>query len=238
MNKQRLEELREETAQYRAVADDRCMSTQYEDDLLALIDAELARQSVTDDAVQRAIAFYELNLQSREDDAIDDYVSARMRIVLTALRQMKPSEWIPVSERLPEEKDASANNKILVLFDNGFVDIWNYLLFVYHVTSNAEFDLAQITHWMPLPKPPESEEIMKRFTKLLRIEYEDKWVVEDAFEDESGLIRGKAIDCLAQYETANEGLGCEECFGVAGMEIPLSTGIKSVNFCPICGRRF
>ncbi len=82
------------------------------------------------------------------------------------------------------------------------------------------------------------EEIMKRFTKLLRIEYEDKWVVEDAFEDESGLIRGKAIDCLAQYETANEGLGCEECFGVAGMEIPLSTGIKSVNFCPICGRRF
>lgn len=83
-----------------------------------------------------------------------------------------------------------------------------------------------------------SEEIMKRFTKLLRIEYEDKWVVEDAFEDESGLIRGKAIDCLAQYETANEGLGCEECFGVAGMEIPLSTGIKSVNFCPICGRRF
>lgn len=85
----------------------------------------------------------------------------------------------------------------------------------------------QITELMCTIKRAGSEEIMKRFTKLLRIEYEDKWVVEDAFENESGLIRGKAIDCLAQYENANEGLGCEECSGVAGMEIPLSTGIKA-----------
>ena len=56
---------------------------------IELLNAEIARQSVTDEAVQRAIAFYELNLQSREDDAIDDYVSARMRIVLAALRQMR-----------------------------------------------------------------------------------------------------------------------------------------------------
>lgn len=59
MKRERLEELRDETAQYRAVADDRCMSTQYEDDILALIDAELARQSVTDEAVQRAIEWAE-----------------------------------------------------------------------------------------------------------------------------------------------------------------------------------
>lgn len=79
---------------------------------------------------------------------------------------------------------------------------------------------------------------MRRYTRLERIEYEDKWVTDKAFQDESGLIRGKAIDSLAEYENANEGLGCEECFGVAGMEIPLSTGIKNINFCPICGRKF
>ena len=45
MDIERLEELREETEQYRAVADDRCMSTNYEDDLLELIDESIARQS-------------------------------------------------------------------------------------------------------------------------------------------------------------------------------------------------
>jgi hypothetical protein len=48
-----------------------------------------AEKKPTDEAVQRAIEFYELNLQSREDDAIEDDVSARLRIVLTALRQMR-----------------------------------------------------------------------------------------------------------------------------------------------------
>ena len=51
MDIERLKELREETDQYRAVADDRCMSTSYEDDLLALIDAEIARQSETEKVV-------------------------------------------------------------------------------------------------------------------------------------------------------------------------------------------
>ncbi len=151
-------------------------------------------------------------------------IADNCRVLLDALR------WVPVSERLPE----SGNRQILVTGQDGEVDFAEYR---YGERESFGYPV-EFTHWMPLPQPPESEEIMKRFTKLLRIEYEDKWVVEDAFEDESGLIRGKAIDCLAQYETANEGLGCEECFGVAGMEIPLSTGIKSVNFCPICGRRF
>lgn len=49
MDIERLKELREETEQYRAVADDRCMSTNYEDDILALIDEAIARQSITEE---------------------------------------------------------------------------------------------------------------------------------------------------------------------------------------------
>ena len=55
MDIERLEELREETEQYRAVADDRYMSTNYEDDLLALIDEAIARQSIKSEDVAEAI---------------------------------------------------------------------------------------------------------------------------------------------------------------------------------------
>lgn len=215
------------------------------------------------DELRRAIEWMEIEKESAQNSweragaewriepgtqEMHDEQMAAFDLAIQALRQMKPSEWIPVSERLPEpiSQTSGANIKntyLVARYENcnpkGY--FYGYQLARYWKSGWSGIDGSyglSVTHWMPLPQPPESEEIMKRFTKLLRIEYEDKWVVEDAFEDESGLIRGKAIDCLAQYETANEGLGCEECFGVAGMEIPLSTGIKSVNFCPICGRRF
>jgi hypothetical protein len=57
MDRERLKELREETEQYRAVADDRCMSTQYEDDMLAMIDAALVEPSDAD--VAEAIEWHD-----------------------------------------------------------------------------------------------------------------------------------------------------------------------------------
>jgi len=65
--------------------------------------------------------------------------------------------WIPVSERLPTENDANGINfKILVLFSNGVVDLWNPIL------VNEHFDLqikhTYITHWMTLPNPPQEVE--------------------------------------------------------------------------------
>lgn len=163
MNKERLEELREETTQYRAVADDRCMSTQYEDDILALIDAEIARQSVTDEAVQRALS--ELGFETLFE--LESWWCKHGSLAITALRQMKPSKWIPVSERLPEpiSQTSGANIKntyLVARYENcnpkGY--FYGYQLARYWKSgwsgTDGSYGLS-VTHWMPLPKPPESE---------------------------------------------------------------------------------
>ena len=64
-------------------------------------------------------------------------------------------EWIPVTERLPEK-----GQEVLV-FDTrenwtGFAwlrpdETWTSLGF------DFPFDLGEVTHWMPLPKPPKGE---------------------------------------------------------------------------------
>ena len=61
-------------------------------------------QKPTDEAVQRAIEFYEMNLQSRNEDKFpEDDVSRRFRLVLSALRQMRsePCEICGI-EKLPD----------------------------------------------------------------------------------------------------------------------------------------
>lgn len=77
--------------------------------------------------------------------------------VSKAIEALERTRWIPVSERLPTENDAKGINfKILVLFSNGVVDLWNPIL------VNEHFDLqikhTYITHWMPLPEPPQEVE--------------------------------------------------------------------------------
>lgn len=59
------------------------------------------------------------------------------------------SEWISVKERLPEE-----STNVLVVHDGGRVTIeW--------MLSSRKFLYEEIygyvTHWMPLPEPPEEE---------------------------------------------------------------------------------
>ena len=63
--------------------------------------------------------------------------------------------WIPVSERLPEE---NAPVLVLTVLGGMFVD------FIHGksvVTGNPDFyelDIEDVTHWMPLPTPPEVQE--------------------------------------------------------------------------------
>ncbi len=55
---------------------------------------------------------------------------------------IRNSSWIPVSERWPD-----VGGHVLVVYDDGFM-----------LTSTVdEFDHG-VTHWMPLPAPPNTEE--------------------------------------------------------------------------------
>lgn len=64
------------------------------------------------------------------------------------------SEWIRVDDRLPEEDGyylvyGNSNRGLIFMtsdwYDASVYDWWHY-------------PHAQVTHWMPLPEPPESEE--------------------------------------------------------------------------------
>ena len=59
------------------------------------------------------------------------------------------SEWISVEERLPE-----AEVDVLVTDDNGYVYVSRY-----HVGSISFWSaMKEVTHWMPLPAPPEEND--------------------------------------------------------------------------------
>ena len=63
---------------------------------------------------------------------------------------LQSSEWVSVEERLPE-KDST----ILCYFKNGRIDVCKYCkVFEMEFVENAVCVTEQITHWMPLPTPP------------------------------------------------------------------------------------
>ena len=108
-------------------------------------------------------------MSEKSDELVNELVSAaiafgrgqlpdwqtRIEKARVALREyiegMEP-RWIPVSERLPEE---NAPVLVLTVLGGMFVD------FIYGksvVTGNPDFyelDIEDVTHWMPLPTPPE-----------------------------------------------------------------------------------
>jgi hypothetical protein len=57
--------------------------------------------------------------------------------------------WIPVEERLPTRADASGNAEVIAWYKTGGFAVvagWSWAR-----------DCKNISHWMPLPKPPEEE---------------------------------------------------------------------------------
>ncbi len=63
------------------------------------------------------------------------------------------SEWIKCSDRLPKN-----SNDVLVLNDNNKMHVSCYFfsknMYVWEQRDD-QIGLGNVTHWMPLPKPPE-----------------------------------------------------------------------------------
>ena len=71
-----------------------------------------------------------------------------LHMAMYALREQP--RWIPVTERLPNEKDANPNKSILAIeIREGLAREWIW-------DSVARYPKS-FTHWMPLPEPPEVE---------------------------------------------------------------------------------
>ena len=76
--------------------------------------------------------------------------------VIAAIDELPVTElqgWIPVTERLPENDDDVLTFSKYELFPGGNIDVMCY----YPRAQRWEID-RNITHWMPLPQPPEVKE--------------------------------------------------------------------------------
>ena len=63
--------------------------------------------------------------------------------------------WVPVTERLPEEKV-----NCIVHYKHAYCDTDGYwaIGFCYYDGEKFKFDPAyKVTHWMPIPEPPKEE---------------------------------------------------------------------------------
>jgi hypothetical protein len=60
------------------------------------------------------------------------------------------SEWIPVTERLPE-----VDALVLVVVSGGHVTpLRRHAQDGFWLHEDGDIDLINVTHWMPLPEPP------------------------------------------------------------------------------------
>jgi hypothetical protein len=75
--------------------------------------------------------------------------------------EQKPEQWISVKERLPENNDeilvySTTLEAVSVRKLKPYACYYFEVFKAYHSDSQAWLSTITITHWMPLPKPPES----------------------------------------------------------------------------------
>jgi hypothetical protein len=102
----------------------------------------------------------------RAADAIERLADENTRLVTTAneLSEMydklvdeMPDGWIPVTERLPEE-EACGCRVLCVLRKKSRGWVWvDDRLFMDGDFWHPKHQKGKVTHWMPLPTPPEGE---------------------------------------------------------------------------------
>jgi hypothetical protein len=84
------------------------------------------------------------------DEALDDLDKANARIAELEAAQ----RWVPVSERLPEPY-----TRVLACIKSGYMEVdYRFAEPIIEVGIADFYSLENVTHWMPLPEPPEVQE--------------------------------------------------------------------------------
>ena len=84
-------------------------------------------------------------------ETVKDMVEKTREIILAepVACNLSPTEWIPVSERLPKQ------DQEVIVYDCGVIEPKVY---AYHFWDKHFDGWVRITHWMPLPNPPKEVE--------------------------------------------------------------------------------
>ena len=99
--------------------------------------------------IERAIEI--LNPEHRENYDGMDEVNEACRMGMEALERMR---WIPCSERLPEKND----QWVLCLCVSGAIEVmkFDYTMWNWDAQYPGRCYMENyVTHWMPLPEPPD-----------------------------------------------------------------------------------
>jgi hypothetical protein len=107
-----------------------------------------------EDALQKRIAELEHDISELEQaDDESDRLIGDYKYRVERLLHLEQPRWIPVSERLPEDK-----NSWLIFFEkeNGAYP-GSYFNGDWYGSDGEIIPSSNVTHWMPLPEPPEVE---------------------------------------------------------------------------------
>ena len=119
-------------------------------------------RAIDADKLKKELAPYEENDFSQQIDVILKIVDAQPTLT-------PPNEWVAVEERLPEYNPGTGAKSYWVAkkdnAGNWQMKIAQYCDYGYAMTVDAETEvtwrdwdftkIANVTHWMPLPAPPE-----------------------------------------------------------------------------------
>jgi len=90
-------------------------------------------------------------------DAIENLQDKFKTLMDKYIRLTAHTEWIPVTERLPEiHTNVLVVDKAHDMAVGSLEKIWDSIVWICPFSAVDDED-CKITHWMPLPEPPESE---------------------------------------------------------------------------------